>query len=264
MLMAVKNNLKVACLSIKYNLMKQMVNKTSFIMNILFMMLNNAFFIIQWLVIFSIKSDINGITLNGVLKLWAMSASTYGFGMFFFYGAFDLNETITNGLLDTFLVQPKNVLLMVATSKIRVSAIGDMLYGLVIMIFIKSSLRELILFIIFSMMGGTIFAAFGVITGCLGFISPRSDGLSNSLISILVSVSTYPKEIFDKGVQFIISFIIPVASTVYLPCNLILNFDIKVFLVLLISLIIHVSLAFFLFNKGLKRYSSTNLMTPRT
>ena len=37
MLMAVKNNIKVALSSIKYNLVKAMANKTAFIMNIIFL-----------------------------------------------------------------------------------------------------------------------------------------------------------------------------------------------------------------------------------
>ena len=48
MLQAVKNQLRVIMKTIKYGLMREMINKTSFIMNIAFMILNNASFIIQW------------------------------------------------------------------------------------------------------------------------------------------------------------------------------------------------------------------------
>ena len=54
MLQAAKNQLKVTIKSIKYGLMREMLNKTSFIMNITFMILNNASFIIQWLIIYSL------------------------------------------------------------------------------------------------------------------------------------------------------------------------------------------------------------------
>ena len=47
MLMEVKNQIKVLMLSVKYNIMRQMVNKVTFITNIIFMILNNASFIIQ-------------------------------------------------------------------------------------------------------------------------------------------------------------------------------------------------------------------------
>ena len=49
MLMEVKNQLNVSLLSIKYALMREMLNKTTFISHIVFMILNNASFIIQWI-----------------------------------------------------------------------------------------------------------------------------------------------------------------------------------------------------------------------
>lgn len=57
MLTVVKNQIKVMILSVKYNIMMQMVNKVTFITNILFMILNNASFIIQWIILFNIKRN---------------------------------------------------------------------------------------------------------------------------------------------------------------------------------------------------------------
>ena len=51
MLMEVKNQLKVMFLSIKYALTREMLNKVTFFSNIIFMILNNASFIIQWVII---------------------------------------------------------------------------------------------------------------------------------------------------------------------------------------------------------------------
>ena len=64
MLTEVKNQFKVTFLSFKYALMKEMLNKTTFITNIVFMILNNASFIIQILVLFSIKNDFGGYTFK--------------------------------------------------------------------------------------------------------------------------------------------------------------------------------------------------------
>ena len=69
MLMEAKNQIKVIMLSVKYNIMRQMVNKVTFITNILFMILNNATFIIQWLVLFRLKDEIGGYTIKEVILL---------------------------------------------------------------------------------------------------------------------------------------------------------------------------------------------------
>ena len=64
MLTAVKNQLKVNLLSVKYSLMREMLNKTTFLMNIIFMILNNASFIIQWIILFSLRDNIGGYQLK--------------------------------------------------------------------------------------------------------------------------------------------------------------------------------------------------------
>ena len=40
MLMAVKNQMRVCALAVKYNIMREMLNKVTFLTNILFMMFN--------------------------------------------------------------------------------------------------------------------------------------------------------------------------------------------------------------------------------
>ena len=60
MLTAVKNQLRVCALSVKYNMMREMLNKVTFLTNILFMVLNNATFLVQWMILFRLKEDIGG------------------------------------------------------------------------------------------------------------------------------------------------------------------------------------------------------------
>ena len=70
MLTAVRNQIKVSFLSIKYALIREMLNKTTFITNIVFMILNNASFIIQWLILYSLKDNVGGYTFEQVMLLW--------------------------------------------------------------------------------------------------------------------------------------------------------------------------------------------------
>ena len=61
MLTEVKNLFKISFLSTKYAIMREMENKVAFIMNVLFMVLNNASFILVWVVMYSIKDNINSL-----------------------------------------------------------------------------------------------------------------------------------------------------------------------------------------------------------
>ena len=146
MLQEVKNQLRVTMKTIKYGLMREMINKTSFIINIAFMILNNVSFIIQWIVIYSIKEDVGGYTFNQVLLLWGIAASTYGFSHFIFKKAYSLSDVITNGKLDSFLVQPKNVLISAITTDIEVSALGDILYGYIVLVISGLTVNKFLLF----------------------------------------------------------------------------------------------------------------------
>lgn len=92
MLTAVKNQIKISFLSVKYALMREMLNKVTFFTNITFMILNNAAFIIQWIVLFALKDNIGGYTFKQVVLLWGIAAGTYGVAHFFFKKAFHLDR----------------------------------------------------------------------------------------------------------------------------------------------------------------------------
>jgi ABC-2 type transport system permease protein len=110
------------------------------------MMLNNASMIIQWVVLFSLRENMGGYTFKEVLLLWGMASSTFGFSRFFFYKAFSLSSIINSGKLDSYIVQPKNILISVITSDISVSALGDLLYGYIMLVFYGLSVKSFILF----------------------------------------------------------------------------------------------------------------------
>ena len=142
MLTAVKNQMKVSLLSIKYALQREMLNKVTFISNIIFMVLNNSCFIIQWLLLYSIRSEVGGYTFKKILIMWALAAGTYGIAHLFFKDVFDLSETINTGKLDAYLIQPKNVLISCITSSVEVSALGDLLYSYIMLLFFGISLKN--------------------------------------------------------------------------------------------------------------------------
>lgn len=263
MLTAVKNQGSLLLTTVKYNIMREMTNRTAFIMNVLFMMLNNSTFIIQWMVILHLKKEIGGYGIREIMTLWALSASAYGFAHIFFHRAFSLSELITEGKLDAFLVQPKNVLVSAITSTTSISAIGDLAYGFVLIFFTGISLRKFLLFTLFTITGGFIFTAFAVIAGSLSFWIVRGDYIAGNLTGIMVNFSTYPDGIFKGAVKVMLFTIIPIGFYNYLPVKTMIDFQLPYLLGILFVAMFIVLLAFLVFHKGLKRYSSGNLMSAR-
>lgn len=263
MLTEVKNQIKISILTIKYALIREMLNKTTFITNILFMLLNNASFIVQWLILYSLKDSVGGYSFNQVLLLWGMATGTFGISRFFFKKAFNLSEIINNGKLDSFLVQPKNVLLSTITTDVEPSALGDIIYGYIMLFIYGITLKNFLLFTLFIICGGLILVSIAVILGSLSFWFGKTDIISDTGNSLMVNFASYPDGIF-KGIAKILLFtLIPVGIVNYLPVHVISEFDIKLFLIIIGTTLFLMITSVLIFNNGLKKYSSSNLMIAR-
>ena len=263
MSMAVKNQLRVCLLSVKYNIMREMVNKVTFLTNILFMMLNNAAFIIQWGILFKLREDIGGYSMKEVMLLWGLTASSFGLSHILFARVFTLHELIVSGKLDAYLVQPKNVLLSVMTSSTTASAIGDFLYGIVIMCIFSFSVRRFVMFLLFTVTGTLIITAFAVLVGSLSFWFVRTEMFGVHMVNSMISFATYPDGIFHGTARFLLYYVIPVGMAVYQPVRIMVKFDKSIFFgVLSYTFCIWVA-AIIVFYRGLRRYSSSSLMEAR-
>lgn len=243
--------------------MKEMLNKVTFLTNILFMILNNATFIVQWIILFRIKEDIGGYTMADVMILWGLAASSFGLSHILFARAFSLPDLIINGKLDSYLVQPKNVLLSVITSATETSAIGDFLYGLLVLVLFNLSPGRLLLFLLFTMTAAIIETAFATLLGSLSFWFVRADAFSGNMIGCMISFSTYPDGIFQGMAKFLLFYLIPVGMAIYQPVHVMVNFHWSGLLyVLAYTLLLSVA-AVWVFYRGLRRYTSSSLMEAR-
>ncbi len=112
-------------------------------------------------------------------------------------------------------------------------------------------------------MGGLIMASVAVITSSLGFYFGRAELLSNTWNHLLVNFATYPDGIFKTGVKILFYTIIPIGFTVFLPVKIIRNFNGLHLLFVVATTLLFIGLSFLIFYKGLKKYSSSNLMNVR-
>ena len=263
MLTAVKGNLKLMYLGIKYNTMKCMENKVAFLTSVIMMIFNNATFIIQWLTIFAIKETVGGYTLNDVMLFWAISSGAYGLAHVLFNGINKIPEYIEDGKLDAFLTTPKNPLCYVITSSTDPSAWGDLIYGYKALVIFNFSIKNILLYSVLIIFGALIYASIICIFNTLTFIFYKSSDITNVVKEALLNSSLYPDVIFNRAVKVIFFTIVPSGFACWIPVHLIMNFNPIYFIILIIATITFVSISFILFNKGLKRYSSSNLMGTR-
>ncbi len=263
MLTEVKNQWKVTRLSIKYALVRELLNKATFLSNIFFMILNNSCMIIQWIVLFSIKDNMGGYTFKQVLLLWGVAAGTYGISRFFFKKSFTLSDTINSGKLDAYIVQPKNILLSTITSDIEVSALGDILFALIVYFIYGFNITTFILYLFFCLTGGIMLTAISVILNSLSFWFNNADMISDVGNSLMTNFATYPDGIFKGITKWLLFTLIPVGIANYIPIKVLIEFNPHLLIINISVCLILVILAYVIFYEGIKKYSSSNLMSAR-
>lgn len=263
MLTAVKNQMRVCLLSIKYNMMREMVNKVTFLTNVGFMVLNNASFLVQWAILFRLRGDVGGYTFREIMLLWGLVAASFGLSHILFARVFSLSDLIIGGKLDAYLVQPKNVLASVLTSATDVSAIGDLLYGMGLGLICSRGAGGFFLYLLFTVTGAVVFTAFALLLGSLSFWFVRMDMLQNQMVMGIVSFGTYPDGIFKGVSRFLLYFVIPVGMAVWHPVHLLVSFDAGMFFTVTGYAAFLVVAAVAVFYRGLRRYASGNLMEAR-
>lgn len=263
MLTAAKNQLRVCLLSVKYNIMREMVNKVTFLTNVVFMMLNNASILVQWFILFRLRDDVGGYSLREVLMLWGLVAASFGLSNILFARVLSLPNLIINGKLDAWLVQPKNVLLGVLTSETRISAIGDFLYGVILVCVCRPGVGAFFLFLLFVITGALAFTAFALLLGSLSFWFVRMDILQNQMLMGMINFGTYPDGIFQGAARILLYVLIPVGMALWLPAHVMARFDGKMFLAVLGYVLLLSVAAVAVFYRGLRRYTSGNLMEAR-
>lgn len=262
--MGVKNNLKLIFSYFKLNLKKEWKYKSSFFMQIIMMILNDLFFIIQWYVIFQLVDDIGGYGFNETMLLWAVAAGGYGFSHAFFAGAWNLKDIVYEGKLDVFLTQPKNVLINVCCSSTDVSAIGDMIYAFVVLAIIGAPWYWYLIMVPAMICSGLIFLSVYVAYVSLCFYVKRGDAVANSVQSTLNKAGNYPPAIYNTVVKGILYTFIPAFFYTFIPAQyFFLTPNVWWILGMIAVTIFWVVLAFVLFKLGLKRYNSGNLMSGR-
>lgn len=263
MLTEAKRHLRFMFTCMRYNLAREMENRGAFIAQVVGMMANNAIMLLQWVILFSFTDVIGGYGFKDVVLLWGLSASTFGFSHMLFMNVRLLPGYITGGKLDAYLVQPKNALVNVACGRMGVSAVGDLIYGMVLALIIRPDPFSFLMFLFFTITGGLILTSFYTLSGCLAFFLVNSEDLSDALNGIIVNFATYPEGLFSGAAKWLMFSLIPVGFTVYIPLRFFMTFEWRWFAAVAGFTAGLVWLAFWVFNRGLKRYSGSNLMSAR-
>ncbi len=249
---------------LRHNLMAAMAYRGAFFLQVIGMLLNDLMLLFFWWILFSQLPTLRGWTFTEVVTLYALVAVGFGMAHVVCGNAFRLAQVITSGDLDYYLALPADPLVHVLVSRSSLPAWGDVLFGLAVFLATAPGRwGSLPLFLLLGVLSGLIFTAFGALTGSLAFWVGNADNLATQTINALVTFGLYPAEIFPGAVQLLLYTFIPAAFIGSVPAGLLSDFNLERLGILVAFTAGIMLLARFVFQRGLRRYESGNLVTLR-
>ena len=260
-----KKHLRIFACYFKLNLASSLEYRASFFSQAFGMALSNSSFIFFWWIAFGqIGGTIAGYTFEDVLFIWAVASSAFGLANVLFNNAARLTHLIVTGELDTFLLQPCNILMNLLCARTSLSAYGDLLYGFIIMaIFHAANPVAWLWFFTGTVIGGLLITGISLSAHTLSFYVGDATVIGNLAIEFAINVSIYPDKIFAPFVRALMYSVLPMGLAVHLPLRLKSGFSPFFAFAVLAGTALYCTLAAVFFYRGLRRYESGNIIVTR-
>ncbi len=243
------------------NLQAAMEYRVSFWVQIFTMVANDSLWLFFWWTYFHQFPLVHGWQSTDIVILWAVAACGFGISMGVFGNARQLAALIMNGGLDAYLGMPRYVLLHVCIATSDPAAWGDIIFAVsAYVLFLHPDLLHFALFVLLVLQASLIFTAFVVILGSLAFFMGNTEGLAQQMLQALTSFSTYPMNIFSGVVRLLLFTVVPAGFISFVPLQLLRQFTWPLLGVMVGFTVLIVSVAAGLFQLGLRRYESGNLL----
>lgn len=256
---------KFALYAIKKNIQSSAELRTSFLMNMFGMVINNSAFIIIWVFFAQAAGNIGGWTANEVIGMLGFSALSYGMVFSFGSGLRNLPDYLASGVFDRFMLSPKNLIVRTATSSFDASAVGDIVFGVICLgvyfFLISATLPQVLLTIFFTFITSLLFLGVTISIISVGFFFTDSSPVTQSLFELFITPSLFHGGAFQGVMRVIFTFIIPALLVAAIPVEAVRDLSLTTTLLVSILAIAWFLLSLFLFSKAVRRYESSNFMT---
>ncbi len=263
--MSIKNEIKFAVYAIKKNIESSAELRTSFLMNVLGMMINNVAFILLWMFFAKSAGPIGGWTPMDIIGMQGFLAISYGIVLSAGNGIRKVAEYTASGALDRFMLSPKNLLTRIATSSMNVSAIGDLFFGIVCMtiysIAIHVSLIQVFLIFALLIISMVSFFSIIIIIYSTSFFFIDANNVTTGIYELYFTPALFHGGAFQGIMRFVFTFVVPTLLIASIPVEILKNISLDKLLMIFILTIVWLLVSIFIFNKAIRRYESSNLMT---
>lgn len=210
-------------------------------------------------------SQIKGWDIGQLLFLYSFVFLTYSLCILIFTGVRDFEGIINRGEFDAYLTKPIHPLFQVIARRSDIMAtFGHGGLGLILFIYsyhqmgIPFNARNLIILFLVLIGGILIQGALLLIPASLTFWTSKSSEIQNLMFYQMRSFIAYPISIYPKIIQYLLTYIIPLAFVNFYPAQYFFNSSMSqsIYLTPIIGVVIF-SAAAFLWKFGVLHYKST-------
>jgi ABC-2 type transport system permease protein len=257
--------LRFALYAAKKNIQSSAELRTSFLMNVVGMAINNTSFIILWIFFAQSVGVIGGWHAADIVGLQGFTALSYGIVFSLATGIRKLPDSVASGAFDRFMLSPKNLLMRVATSSFNASAVGDMVFGITCLVIygflIHAGLYQILLMLILLVLATIVFLAMMIAIFSASFYFIDSSAVTNGLFELFLTPSLFHGGAFQGGMRFVFTFLIPSLLIGTIPVESVRDISlIKLGMVGLLA-IVWLFISVKIFNRAIRKYESSNFMT---
>lgn len=257
-----KQDLRLFWVQFSKNLRNEQALRSSFLIQIAGMFISNISFFIIWIFFSQAIGPVNGWGPLETFGMLSVSIFIYGIANTLFGGMANWYNYVPTGVFDMFMIRPKAIYLRILSSRCNVSAIGDLIQGVLgIGIFLYMSdtsflnVLHMMLLLIPALIANV---AMLMVCNSVIFWVPQAPSLCQALFNLVLLPSTQPISILDGAMRFTYLFVIPALLIAGLPIEGFINPDMaKLLMAYGIAFLWLIASNIFL-ARSIKRYESGN------
>lgn len=257
--------LRFAIYAVKKNIQSSAELRTSFLMNVIGMAINNVSFIILWVFFVRSVGIIGGWTAIDIVGLQGFTALCYGLSFSFGGGVRRLPDYVANGSFDRFMLSPKNILVRVATSTFGTSGVGDIVFGATCLaiygVLIHASVVQVLIMLLLVVLSTILFFSIVVAIYSISFLFSDANYVVSGIFELFFTPSLFHGGAFQGATRVFFMFVVPALLVGTIPVEVVRDLSMGKLAIVIVFTIVWAILAIKIFNRAIRRYESANLMT---
>jgi len=246
----------------KLNIKGSFEYKTSFLIQSIWMFISDAMTLTLFYFFFLKFWKIWSMWINEYLILYTCLLFSFCSVHIFFWGYQNISKLIADWWLDSYILLPKNVLMVILLSRQALSVFWDFFFWIALFFFMKWVAFWLVIGIIFySFFWWLVMLGFLLFFHSLWFFIWWSKEMAKLPFDLMLWPAHYPPDAFNwTFLKFVYLTVVPVTYAVFYPYKLSLSFDIWIFISLISASFIYFWFSLWFFNRWLKKYESGNII----